>query len=198
MFICSCFILPKDSVYFKNVDTNLLDIQDTNIRHYSDFAKVAVVGDLNARTGLSSDHFENCENLDKYISCLHGADLYDCNDCPVGRRFSLDKKVDSSGTRLLQICKDSCLRIINGRLGEDAGIGNYKFPSAQNCSLIDYVLFPPSLFDTVSSFTVHDISLFSDHAPLQFSLRATLKSTLPEEQCEIKKLLWDSYKSKGV
>ena len=84
---------------------------------------------------------------------------------------------------------------MNGRLGEDAGIGNFTFQSVQGCSLIDYVLFPPSLFDTVSSFIIHDISVFSDHAPIQFSLRANLNSAVPEEQCEIKKLVWDSNKS---
>ena len=92
-------------MYFKNVDINLFDILEIDIRHYSDFGKVAVVGDLIARTRLSNDHFENCENIDKYIHCLQGADLYDYNECPVGRRFSLDKKLNSSGMRLLQICK---------------------------------------------------------------------------------------------
>ena len=79
MFICFRYIPPKDSVYFKNVDTNLFDILEIDIRHYADFGKVAVIGDLNARTGLSSDQFENCENLDRYIPCLHGADLNTAN-----------------------------------------------------------------------------------------------------------------------
>ena len=51
------------------------------------------------------------------------------------------------------------------------------------------------MFDTLSSFIIHDISVFSDHAPIQFSLRAKLNSAVPEEQCEIKKLVWDNNKS---
>ena len=195
MFICFCYIPPKDSVYFKKVDINLFDLLKIDIRHYSDFGKVAIVGDLNARTGLSNDHFENCENIDKYIHCLQGADIYDYNECLVGRRFSLDEKLNSSGMRLLQICKHSCLRIMNGRLGNDAGIGNYTFQSVQGWSLIDNVLLPPCLFDIVSSFIIHDISVFSDHVPIQFSLRAKLNSAVPKEQCEIKKLVWDNNKS---
>ena len=46
------------SIYYKNVDINSFDVFERDIRHYSDFGKIAVVGDLNARTGLSNDHFE--------------------------------------------------------------------------------------------------------------------------------------------
>ena len=120
--------------------------------------------------------------------------LNDCNECPVGRRYSLDKNIDTSGKRLMQICRDSCLRIVNGRLGDDAGIGNYTFQSVQGCSLIDYVLFPPTLFDIISKFTIHDISVYSDHAPIQFSLLANVKSTVQEEQSEVTKIVWDSSK----
>ena len=94
----------------------------------------------------------------------------------------------------MQICRDSCLRIVNGRLGDDAGIGNYTFQSVQGCSLIDYVLFPPTLFDIISKFTIHDISIYSDHAPIQFPLLSNVKSTVQEEQSEVTKIVWDSSK----
>ena len=160
IFVCFCYIPPKRSIYHKNVDINLFDVLERDIRHYSDFGKIAVVGDLNARTGLSNDHFEGCDNIEKYIHCLEGAELFDDCDISVGRRYSLDTKIDSSGVRLLQICKDACLRILNGRLGDDAGIGNFTFQSAQGKSVIDYVLFAPTLFDIVRSFSIHDISVF--------------------------------------
>ena len=64
----------------------------------------------------------------------------------------------------------------------------------QGCSLIDYVLFPPTLFDIIIKFTIHDISIYSDHAPIQFSLLANVKSTVQEEQSEVTKIVWDSSK----
>lgn len=194
MFVCFCYIPPKDSIYFKNVDINLFDVLERDIRFYSDFGKIIVVGDLNARTGLSDDHFIGCENIDKYIHCLEGADLFDENEISVGRRFSLDTKIDSSGIKLLQICKDACLRILNGRVGDDAGIGNFTFQSAQGKSLIDYVLLSPGMFDIINGFTVHHISVFSDHAPIQFSIKSNVSSTSSEEPYEIKKLVWDTSK----
>ena len=110
MFLCFCYIPPKCSIYYKNVDINLFDVLERDIRHYSDFGKIAVVGDLNARNGLSNDHFEGCANIEKYIHCLEGAELFDDCDISVGRRYSLDTKINSSGVRLLQICNDACLR----------------------------------------------------------------------------------------
>ena len=131
---------------------------ERNIRHYSDYGNIMVIGDLNARTGLSSDHSESCDNIEKYIHCLEGAELNLDADVSVGRRFSLDTKIESSGVKLLQICKDAGLRILNGRLGEDAGIGNFTFQSSRGKSVIDYVICSPSLFKIVHSFCVHDIS----------------------------------------
>ena len=167
---------------------------ERDIRHYSDSGKIIVVGDMNARTGLSNDHFEGCDNIEKYIHCLEGAELNLDSDISVGRRYSLDRKIDSSGVKLLQICKDAGLRIINGRIGDDAGIGNFTFQSARGKSLIDYVLCSPSLFKIVCSFSVHDISVFSDHAPLQFTISSKFNTVIPENKSEVKKLLWDKDK----
>ena len=116
------------------------------------------------------------------------------SDISVGRRYSLDRKIDSSGVKLLQICKDAGLRIINGRIGDDVGIGNFTFQSARGKSLIDYVLCSPSLFKIVCSFSVHDISVFSDHAPLQFTISSKFNTVIPENKSEVKKLLWDKDK----
>lgn len=123
LFFCFCFIPPKDFLYFKNVDINLFEVLERDICHYSVLGKTAVVGDPNSRTGLSCDHFEGNINIDKNINCLEGQDLFENYDMSVGRKFSLDTKIDSSGVSLLQVCKACCLRILNGRVGDDSGIG---------------------------------------------------------------------------
>ena len=88
---------------------------------------------------------------------------------------------------------------MNGRLGDDAGIGNFTLQSAQGKSESDYVLFAPTLFDIVRSFSVHDISVFfffSDHAPIKFTISSVhvVNTVIPEQQCEIKKILLDADK----
>ena len=40
---------------------------ERDIRHYSEFGKMTVIGDLNARTALFNDHFEGCDSFEKYI-----------------------------------------------------------------------------------------------------------------------------------
>lgn len=37
--------------------------------------KISVIGDLNARTALASDQPVTCENPDKYVHCLEGAEV---------------------------------------------------------------------------------------------------------------------------
>ena len=66
--------------------------------------------------------------------------------------------------------------MVNGRAGDDKGIGNYTFQSVLGRSVIDYmyILLPPRLFDRISNFFVHDITVLSDHAPLQLFLKVVI------------------------
>lgn len=50
-----CNIPTKESVYFKNVDVDLYDLLESGIRKYADLGKIAVLGDLNAHTGVLDD-----------------------------------------------------------------------------------------------------------------------------------------------
>ena len=111
----------------------------------------------------------NCECIDKYIESRSGGNFPETG--VVGRRFSLDKKSDSSGVRLLSICKEAGLWTVNGRLGVDKGQGIFTYQSVLGKSVIDNVLFQPECFENVTQFIVHDIFTFSDHAPLQLSLK---------------------------
>ena len=193
LYICFCYISPKDSIYFKNVDSDLFDLLEKGIRYYSDFGNIAIIGDLNARTASLSDESVNCEGIDKYIDSLSGANFSETD--VVGRRFSLDKKSDSSGVRLLSICKEAGLRIVNGRLGADKGQGNFTYQSVLGNSVIDYVLLQPECFENVTQFIVHDIFTFSDHAPLQLSLKLKRNVFTESEIRKIHKIVWDKDKS---
>ena len=129
LFACFCYIPPKESIYFKNVETDLFDLLEKGIRHYSDFGSVMVFGDMNAKTGMLSDEPLSCVGIDKYIDSLSGDELSETPVYDIGRRFSLDKKSDSSDVGLLGICKEAGLQIVNGRLGLDKGQGNFTYQS---------------------------------------------------------------------
>ena len=59
------------------------------------------------------------------------------------------------------------MRIVNGRVGNSCKL---TFYSTNDTSVIDYLLANEYSFTSISDFTVHDFNVFSDHAPLQFSL----------------------------
>ena len=191
LFICFCYIPPKDSIYFKYVETDFFDMLENGIRHYSDCGKVSVIGDLNARTGLLSDEPVDCEGIDRYIDSINGAELNESQNYDIGRRYSLDLKSDSSGLRLLNICKEASLRIVNGRLGLDKQQGNFTYQSVLGKSVIDYVLLQPEMFDNVMHFAVHGIYTFSDHAPLQISFNIKKNPQVNSQNKTIHKLVWD-------
>ena len=52
-------------------------------------------------------------------------------------RTSMDKHTKNNGYRLVEICKNNNLTILNGRFGQDKGIGCMTF---RNTSVIDYAI----------------------------------------------------------
>ena len=163
LFACFCYIPPKESIYYRNVDIDFYDFLENGIRQYADLGKVAVFGDLNARTGVLNDNVVSCEGLANYIHCINGSDISDNGaKSKICRRYSLDTKTNSSGLRLIQLCNDSDMCIVNGRIGQDKGIGQFTFQGTQGSSLIDYVLLTPDFMENISDFVVYDITSFSD------------------------------------
>ena len=79
-----------------------------------------------------------------------------------------------SGQKLLDLCHSSDLRIVNGRMGDDAGIGSMTFLSANGESLIDYVIMSAELFSIIENFIVHEFYSFSPHAPIQVNIKANM------------------------
>ena len=193
LFACFCYIPPKESIYYRNVDIDFYDFLENGIRQYADLGKVAVFGDLNARTGVLNDNVVSCEGLGNYIHCINGADISDNGaKSKICRRYSLDTKTNSSGLRLIQLCKDSDMCIVNGRIGQDKGIGQFTFQGTQGSSLIDYVLLTPDFMDNISDFVVYDITSFSDHTPVEISFEANYQPTGIDEKIEVEKLIWNS------
>ena len=112
------------------------------------------------------------------------------------RRISQDKIVNINGRRLLEFCKTHGLRICNGRLGSDLGIGNYTYVDSSGKNVVDYVLVSPLLFDHFSTFEVGEPNILSDHCAIQFSVRSKthMKTRQIGDACSFsninKKYIW--------
>ena len=93
------------------------------------------MGEFNARTFLEPDFIVN--DSIKYLS-VHSSST---SDIPLARRNVVNKEPDTLGKHLLDLCKGSGLRILNGRKLGDLQ-GNYTcFNHRGSPSVIDYMLF---------------------------------------------------------
>ena len=96
-------------------------------------------------------------------------------------RVSKDNKINNSGQRLIDICKNHNLFILNGRFGQDNHIGAMTF---RNTSVLDYAIVSSNVFEILSDFWIKEVDrLFSDcHSLLSVSLHVRYNSTIGKSQ----------------
>ena len=60
-------------------------------------------------------------------------------------RYNKDTSVNKYGTFLIDFCKVSNMKILNGRLGSDKGVGDFTYRHPAGNSTIDYCVVTPNL-----------------------------------------------------
>ena len=83
---------------------------------------------------------------------------------------SILKISNENGTYLIDFCKLTGMRIMNGRVGEDAVVGKYTCVKENGCSVVDYVLCRPDMIPYFNTFLVGDPNICTDHCAISFSL----------------------------
>lgn len=83
---------------------------------------------------------------------------------------------------MLDICKSTCLRIVNGRVGNT---NQHTFVSSNGTSVIHYVLCQERNFSQINDFTIGSFNEWSDHAPLPLTL---LCNNIPENEVSYSEL----------
>ena len=138
---------------FEEIENCLLD------NNYAEHHTV-IVGDLNAHTSMLNDYVElDAEVLQELNIRNVGETLGRSKHCTVNRANSDTKKSDLHGRKIIEICKNSGLCILNGRLNGDR---EGKFTTVQN-ACIDYVIADPSALQLLDSLDIEDFDpLFSD------------------------------------
>ena len=100
-------------------------------------------GDFNAQTAEMPDY----SVCDEYLADIFDYDAYTMQyfdqkyvmetfGITIDRK-SQDKKTNSQGYKLAELCKNNNLAVLNGRTGKDSGIGKMTF---RNMSVIDYIV----------------------------------------------------------
>ena len=85
----------------------------------------------------------------------------------------MDKNpIDQQGKKILELCKYSSFRILNGRVrGDTSGkFTRYPLNTRDSPSLIDYALCTPSLMNDIYSFSVLPFTGLSDHCCISTSI----------------------------
>lgn len=136
LYVCFIHISPSNPVYYVSHDTGFYAVLEEHVSKHMKYGKVSVIGDLNAMCGERLDYILTPNQFSCFVplaeSCPHDLNL---QDLPV--RCTMDKTVNSSGLKLLQLWQSSSLMIVHGRIGDNADTGNFTFMSSNGSSLID-------------------------------------------------------------
>ena len=128
---------------------------------YSKKGPILLQGDFNGRTGVEKDFVE----FDKSDLEL-GIENFDNQN----KRNSEDKKVNTRGKELLDVCKSNDLLILNGRKMGDI-FGSFTCHNWNGSSVVDYSIVSNTIMDCISSFSVGQyIPWLSDHCLLNTKL----------------------------
>lgn len=181
LYLGLCYVIPELSSRQSIVDTSTFDRLNDSVISINSITNeqchILLAGDFNSRTSDNADYvaFDSDSNFDVL------PDDYIADKCLP--RFSQDKgHLNSNGTFLLDLCKQTGLRILNGRVGSDAGIGKYTFVGHRGSSLVDYVLASNDIFTLITDFSVEEPNILSDHCLI--SLELQLPGTVSDKNSE--------------
>ena len=133
-----------------------------------------LLGDFNARTSNLTDFVEIHENLSDLCDWdPHTIQVFK-NSSISEQRFSKDKTLNQNGKNLLEFCKISDLKILNGRVGSDANVGNYTCHTGMGSSLIDYGLASASIFPYIQDFTIEQFDRCTSDAHSAISVKIAI------------------------
>ena len=164
ILIGAVYVPPQQSKFFNDDEFDLFE-QEISSSCTKD-CYVILTGDFNAQTSNLQD-FTSADNfLSEYFQFDSSTVEYFDQKCVLEKhniqvnRSSKDSKKNGSGHRLISICKNNNLFILNGRYGHDRNIGEMTF---RNTSVIDYTLVSSKTLGILSDFQIIEVDrLFSD------------------------------------
>ena len=127
---------------------------------------IILLGNFNSRVGLKTDFEYESELEGLYIEQDPLLFFFDKHD--LLERINKDGYTNNNGNKLIELCKMSDLKIANGRMGKDRGIGNYTCHTTNGKSTIDFAILSMELFPYVDDFYVDipDKCMSDVHCPI--------------------------------
>ena len=169
------YVPPIGSFYYD--DESFENIEKDICMLKSQKFAILLVGDFNARTRTLDDFIEFDDTLLEQVTISADQISTETNENLIKlknaniplKRSSQDCAKNSHGDKLIDLCCNCDIFIMNGRIGADKDIGR---TTCQDKSLIDYVIGSPDVLCSCNDLRVEDFNpLFSDvHNPISISL----------------------------
>ena len=185
LYFCFSYTPPLNSPYTKNLDFDVLQTLEEEIANFSREGNVLVGGDFNAKTGTGNDFV--LDHTDEH-SPIMDIDTY-IMDEPQTRENRDTHSIDAQGETLLSLCKNSRMRILNGRTKGDRYGRFTRYPLAlrESPSTLDYIITDTEVFKDIMSFIVLSNLGLSDHECVSVSIKTKGFSCPVEISIPVKK-----------
>ena len=175
-----CYVPPQSSKYYNEDDFALLEQEIMSFCSESEY--VFLTGDFNAQTANMRDFTCSDALFDKYLDLDQDTvDYFDQEAFLLNNNISIDRvskdtKTNNTDYKIVDICKNNNLLILNGRYGQDAGQGNFTF---RDQSVIDYSISSNKGFKILTDFKIEELDrIYSDgHYLLEMNLSLNLADT---------------------
>ena len=181
-----CVYMRSNSSTRENINDGLgcFDKVTEKMTEVPEDAMFYAIGDWNGRIGdrkeclldnFSSDDF--CED-DFFHDVINTNNIiieedFIMNNMSINRT-NKDLKVNDYGLKMLNLCNEANLCILNGRAFHDKNIGEFTYCNKQGKSVIDFVLCNKFALYNVCDFNVYPFNCFSDHSVLSFNLKSNI------------------------
>ena len=173
VYIGCVYIPPQSSSYGKDHTQHIWDQLEKDTEHFSTKGNVILCGDFNARTGTMEDYIQMDGDNNVYTM-----PSYYMTDA-VSKRYSSDSITQKYGRKLINICIDNNIYILNGRtLGDLQGSPTCFSPKGK--SVVDYFICSQNIMPMVIKFHVDKLNMFSDHCPLKLSVHLPIQIEPPD------------------
>lgn len=194
-------VLIVGSVYIPGDGSKFADKNDYNIiseditAFYSKYeCPFLLLGDFNSRTGKLCD-FYNPQKNGATSQAKIDLDLQGI----ITERFNCDKKVDTYGRNLINMCRDLNLKIVNGRFGSDGGKGEFTCHKPTGKSVVDYAILSDYFMPYISNFCIeaYDCCLSDVHAPICVDIKIGSQASHKQKSPNPPNSNWEKIKFKS-
>ena len=193
IYICFAYCVPASSNVLKNpmMPDDIYDDLSEKLAKYAPMGDLILMGDLNARTQTSLDYIAN----ESFNYLPLNEDLYNLDTIGTHPRNNMDLGSNSYGPKLLELCKQVPMRILNGRMFGDL-FGKLTCYTQLGSSCVDYCAVSPQIIKQIRYFQVNPLlPIFSDHTPISLCIRVNANINVQKSHYDFlpkpDKIQWD-------